>query len=1288
MTTEPISLGSAAPPPATYAPTPSQARLWFLQRLGQDSPAAHVAAAFVLRGTLDVGALKRAVAHVAERHPALRTCFPERDGGPRAEVRSAPPALRTDALPAATEEARAAWLADEARELFDLADGPLWRAALLRAKADENVLCITAHRIVCDEASLRILAADLRTVYGALAAGRPVPPALSAPSFATIADRRRAELEGDALAELLAYWTAVARSLEMLELPSDRPRPPVQTYRGGRVAFALVPDTAAGVRALAQRHCVDAFVVLLAGFAAVMHRYTGARTIPLGYEVDGRTEPDSAGVIGPLAGPLLVGVPLGEGATFAELLATTAGVVSDALAHQRLPFEQLLEVIRPPRTLAHTPLFEVLVAPTTPPTPAEDWGEAGGEPVEVDLGASRYNVIAKLGEDGRGTLEFNPDLFDADRFRRLAGHLGTLLAGALSDPDAQVATLPLLTAPERHQLLVEWNATAAAVPAHDCVTMFEQQVDAHPDAPALDSEAGRLTYAELDRRANQLAHRLRALGAEPETLVGLCLDRSPDMLVAMLGIIKAGAAFVPLDPDYPPDRLAFMVDESHAPVIVSTEPLLARLGLSAEHVLCVDRDRLALDAEPAGRPDRAAGLDALVYVIYTSGSTGKPKGAQISHRSLINILWAFIPITRIASGDRMLATTSLSFDPSMLELLMPLIVGAEIVLATREVAADGARLRALIAQSSVAIMQATPARWRLLLEAGWTGGDLRTALTGGEALTPDLATELTRRVPAVWNIYGPTETTLWATVERVTAPTEVVVPIGRPIANTELFVLDAGGQPVPVGVPGELYIGGVGLARGYQGRPDLTAERFVPHPFATEPGARLYRTGDLVRYRLDGAVEFLGRTDHQVKVRGFRIELGEIEATLIGHPKVRTAAVVAREQRGEKRLFGYIAPEHGAEPEEGAVRDWLRASLPDYMVPERIVAMPELPLTPTGKIDRRALPDPPASARSADHVAPRDRDERAMTEIWQDVLALDRPVGLTDNFFALGGNSLLAARLLAAAEQWFHRTVPLSALFEDPTVAHLVNVVRSHPVDFSSPLVVVNSAGERPPLFWFSLGLGGVLALRHLQPALGPDQPVYAFVVAALPAVTSESTIEEVAGAFAPTVRELAPDGPLFLAGHSLGGLIAYELATHCSEQGREIGLTTLVDTECPTVWLGANLAARTARRALRMAQRARPSTGEPLFVDGSDQLRAGAVTSVITRYEPRPYSGPIALFGTPAARAKAGDELLGWRDLVRGEVTAEPIEGDHLSILRKPDVDQLVRAIPPLLRRYQENGR
>jgi amino acid adenylation domain-containing protein len=724
-------------------------------------------------------------------------------------------------------------------------------------------------------------------------------------------------------------------------------------------------------------------------------------------------------------------------------------VALGAYAHQELPFERLVEELAPARSRSHAPLFQVMCVLQNAPKQTLELSGVSLEPMEVDSGASKFDLTLFISEgpDGlSGELEYKADLFEAETIRRMLGHWEVLLEGIATDPSRHFSELPLLPEAERQQLLVEWNATQVAYPHEICLPqLFEAQVERTPEAIAVACGDQTLTYRELNARANQLAHYLRTRGVGPEVLVGFCMERSLELLVALLGILKAGGAYVPLDPAYPQERLAFMLTDSQAPVLLTHQRLVEALPRHGAQVVCVDADWASIAQEPTDNPPREVAADQLAYVLYTSGSTGKPKGVQIPHRAVVNFLQAMRQQPGMTAHDVLLAVTTLSFDIAALELFLPLSVGARVVLVSRAVAADGQQLLQMLTTTKATVMQATPATWRLLLEAGWQGSERLTVLCGGEALPRALAQQLLTRAAAVWNLYGPTEATIWSAVSKVESG-EGPVAIGRPIANTQFYVLDGHGQPVPIGVPGELYIGGAGVARGYLHRPELTAERFIQDPFSPESDARLYKTGDLVRYRPDGTLEFLGRLDQQVKVRGFRIELGEVEAVLQEQAGVREAVVVARaDGPGDQRLVAYVAPTQEPAPTASELYTFLKARLPEYMIPSAFVFLEALPLTPNGKVDRNALPQPKGGRPELEStfVAASDTLEHQLTVIWEEVLGI-RTIGVEDDFFELGGHSLLAVQLFARIETRMGKRLPLLTLFERPTIAHLAHSLRHH----------------------------------------------------------------------------------------------------------------------------------------------------------------------------------------------------------------------------------------------------
>ncbi|HYX25277.1 MAG TPA: amino acid adenylation domain-containing protein [Thermoanaerobaculia bacterium] len=1051
---------ATAPPPLVRVPRDrplplsfGQQRLWFLAQLEPGSTAYNMPSTVRLEGDLDRQALAAALGEVVRRHEALRTVFRLPTTGvdePVQEILPPPPvflpAVDLTTLPPSRRQAEAYQLATrDARQAFDLARGPLLRAGLLRLSDREHVLLLTLHHIVSDGWSMRVLTREVSVLYAAFSRGLPSPLPELPVQYADYSAWQRDWLRGEVLETQIAYWRgALAGVPPLLDLPTDRSRPPVQSFLGAHRGTLFAADLAEEVRRLGRSQGLTSFMVLLAALQTLLHRCSGQGAVAVGSPTANRSRVELEGLIGFFANTLVLAADLTDEPTFRELLARVREASLGAYAHQDLPFEKLVEELAPERNRAHSPLFQVLFVfqNAAAPAPAPPAAGLAFSPFRADVGAAKFDLSLEIEEQGRGfaaTLELNTDLFDPATACRLLEQLRAVLAAAAADPELRVSALPLLNRAQRAQLLVEWNDTAADFPDVCFHQLFAAQAARMPDAPVVIAEEGTLTWRELDGRAGQLASHLRTLGVGPEVLVGIYMERSLDMVVALLGVFKAGGAFVPLDPAYPRERLDFMLADTAARLVLTQERLAARLEAEGgPRCLCLDRDWPMI----ADTADTAAALpavtpDHLAYVIYTSGSTGRPKGVQIHHRALTNFLTAFVPASGLGPDDTVLGLASLSFDPAWVELFVPLIVGGRIAMATREDAADGHRLKARLAASGVTVLQTTPTIWRLLLEAGWEGSPRFKALCGGEALSPSLAAALRRRVGSLSNLYGPTETTVWSTVAEVAGDGPIL--LGGPVANVEVYVLDGALEPVPPGVPGEICVGGAGLGRGYFNRPDLTAERFLPHPFAAAPGARLYRSGDLARWRPEGGLQYLGRLDHQVKVRGFRIELGEIEATLRRHPAVNEAVLVARGEPGEEqRLVAYVVGRPGAEPGVDELRRFLRAELPVHMVPWAFVTLPSLPLNANRKVDRRALPDPDRGAwgAPAEIEEPRSEMERTIAAIWRELLALDR-VGIDDNFFDSGGHSLLTVRVYHRLRKALNRELPLVALFEYPTIRAL-----------------------------------------------------------------------------------------------------------------------------------------------------------------------------------------------------------------------------------------------------------
>ena len=1036
----------------------AQQRLWFLEQLAPGEPTYLMPYAMWLDGPVDAGALQRAMDAVAGRHAALRTSIVAFDGVPEQAIADAPAVtIERVALPAGLDDAartaRAEALAAErARVPFDLAEGPLIRVTLIEAGPARHLFVLVMHHIVSDGQSMRILVDELSAAYREETTGPPAAPPERWLDYGDYAVWQRDRLRGDELARLMDYWGGQLRGApELLTLPTDRPRPARQSARGAEASVTIDAATTRRLAEVARAANATMYMAFLTGYAVVLARYARQSDLVIGTPVAGRTHAELDPVIGMFTNTVALRISLAGDPTFAELLGRVRDTTADALSHQELPFEKLVEELAPDRTLAHSPLLQVQFAyqSLTPPALALD-GVASRARVlftgTAKLDLTMYADVSER-ESAALVLEYSTDLFGpawADRFLRC---VACLLEHAVAAPGTPVAGLPMLPAAERDALTGGRNAVAIAPGAddHDVRELLLRSASRVIDAEAA---AG---MPEVCDRAARIARGLADRGVGPETPVGLCLGRGAGMLAAMLAVWWAGGAYVPLDPGFPRARLAAMARGAGLRVVVSDRAHrdLAQSVADAVTVICVDEPQAA-----AAAPLDAVPLPpgALAYIIFTSGSTGQPKGVAVEHRSVANLLASFRRALPLGAGDRFAAVTTLSFDISVLELLLPLVCGADLVIATSDEAREADRLRALIEQAVVTAMQATPQTWRMLVSAGRVPPGLRLRLCGGEALPRELADQLAGPGAALWNLYGPTETTVWSAAGLV-APGAGPVEIGPPVGHTRLYVLDERMAPVPVGVVGEVFIAGRGVARGYHGQPQLTARAFRPDPWAGAPGARMYRTGDLGRWRESGGLELIGRTDHQVKIRGFRIECGEIEAVLRAHRDVRQAAVVTAARAGEPVLVAYIVPRRGSAAAQpgadlpGILRPHLRAALPDYMVPALVVAMPALPLTPNAKVDRAALPAPAAgaAAAAAGRVEPRDQVEATLARIWADLVEAAAPVGVHDDLFALGGHSLTVTRFVVRVAGAFGVTLPVHAVFATPTIAELAEAVAADP---------------------------------------------------------------------------------------------------------------------------------------------------------------------------------------------------------------------------------------------------
>ncbi|MFP2903720.1 amino acid adenylation domain-containing protein [Pyxidicoccus sp. 3LFB2] len=1023
-----------------------QQRLWFLEQLQGPSGAYNMPAALRLKGALDEEALQRSLDALVRRHTVLRTCYAQAQGRPFQCILPASslpmPQVELRQLPAETRQAEVQQRArEEARKPFDLSKEPPLRLCLLQLGEREHVLLLTLHHIACDGWSIGVLLRELAELYRAFGAGQtPSLPALPV-QYADFARWQRQHSEGEASRPHHAYWRAqLTGAPALLEFPTDRARPATQRFRGATRRFTVPGELTARLKQLSREAESTLFMTLLSAFGVLLSRYSQQKDVVIGSPIANRV-PQTEPLIGLFVNTLPLRLSLEGDPSFAQLLRQARSTTLAAYSHQTLSFEQIVEALQPARDPSYHPVFQVLF--TLQNTPMEPLVLSGLslELLEIDSGTSQFDLSLSMAETAQGLvseLNFDSDLFDSATIDRLTGHLLSLLEAVAENPSHPVSRQPLLTEAERMRVLREWNATSREVPQpHSVHGLFEAQVARRPDAIAARFEARGLTYRELDARANQVAHHLRSLGVQPGQRVGLFLERSLELLVGLLGILKAGAAYVPLDPLYPSERLAHILDDSGVALLLTELEMTALVPTHrVKTMLLAD----AADA-PFIPPELPLSGEHLAYVLYTSGSTGRPKGVAVPHGAVVNFLRSMQREPGMTEQDTLFAVTTIAFDISGLELFLPLSVGGCVAIASREMAVDGTRLLPALAASGATVMQATPSTWRMMLALGWSGSSRLKMLIGGEALPADLLTPLLERGAELWNMYGPTETTIWSTVARLEPQSRIT--IGRPIDNTQVYVLDEWLQPVPPGVVGSLYIGGQGVAQGYLNRPELTADRFVPDPFSQQPGARLYCTGDRVRALEDGSLEFLGRDDGQIKLRGFRIELGEVEARLVQHPQVREAAVRLWDLAGNQELVAYLCSGDGAVPDAQTLREHLRSHLPAYMLPSHFVTLESFPRTANGKLARKALPAPTASQRTTSTFqAPSTPVEVRLAEIWREVLGVER-IGAQDDFFALGGHSMKAVQVLARVQEIWHVDVSLRVLFEKTTLESMARHLES-----------------------------------------------------------------------------------------------------------------------------------------------------------------------------------------------------------------------------------------------------
>jgi amino acid adenylation domain-containing protein len=1179
----------------------AQQRLWFVHQISPDSTAYNMLEALRLDGSPNIVALEQSLSELIRRHEVLRTTFPTVEGKPiqliAPDTALSLPIHDLQGLSASEQTEQIRQIAKSvASKPFDLAVGPLVQFTLLQLNSEEYILLLKMHHIIYDGWSLSIFFGELSQLYAAFTQGLPSPLAELPIQYADFAVWQRQWLTGEVLDRQLNYWQKqLAGAPPVLQLASDRPRPPVQTFEGGVECFQLDRDLTQRLKQLSQQSETTLFMTLLAAFLVLLSRYSGQSDIVVGSPIANRNTKSVEQLMGFFANTLALRGDISGNPSFADFLAQVRQTTLSAYSHQDLPFEMLVEKLQPDRDLSRNPLVQVMFSLQNAPQGTANLPGLTIQNVPLPLDVKvRFDLEVNYWENPGG-LEgvwcYNTDLFDATTIARLAQHFQTLLKAIVANPKARISELSLLNSAERHQLLVEWNDTQTNYPQDKCIhQLFEEQVEKTPNAVAVVDENQQLTYGELNAKANQLADYLQSLGVSADVLVGICVERSVEMIVGLLGILKAGGAYVPLDPEYPQERLRFMLEDAQVSVLLTQQRLLNKLPEHQAQLVCLDTDaqliekfsqdnalaQLTVDIASGGAtPIALVQASNLAYLIYTSGSTGQPKGVEIFHRGVNRLLFG-VNYVHLDANQRFLQIAPISFDASTFEIWGALLHGARCVLFPGTIPTSK-NLTYEIQKHGITILWLTAALFNSIIDDDPQAlAGIEQLLIGGEALSVSHVQRASEALPStqIINGYGPTESTTFTCcypIPRQINATIESIPIGRAIANTQVYILDEYLQPVPVGVPGELHIGGAGLARGYLNRPELTQDKFIPNPF---DNSKLYKTGDLARYLPDGNIEYIGRIDNQVKIRGFRIELGEIEAVLSQHIDVQVSCVVAREDTpGEKRLVAYIVPHPQATctersrstPTTPELRQFLANKLPGYMIPNAFVMLESLPLTQNGKVDRRALKAPDNTNDSDKFVQPRNQLELQLVQIWSKILKVDK-VGVQDNFFDLGGHSLLAPYLMAEIKQQFGKDIPIVNLFQNPTIEQLATIVqKDSDYSGSSCLVAIQPNGSNLPFFCVPGAGGRPFYFYHLGRYLGEDQPLYSFQNDLYRDLESVTRIEDMASIYVEAIQAFQPQGPYFLGGHSYGGNVAFEMAQQLVAQGQVVALLAIIDSSAPT---------------------------------------------------------------------------------------------------------------------------
>ena len=1289
-----------------------QSRLWFLNQLEGISGTYNIAVALQITGNLNIKALEQAIQKIVERHEILRTYFHSINGSP---VQVIDPKINVtlSVVDVQDDSTRDKQLQDlvttEALRPFNLAKDALVRAKLWRLDSQKYVLLLAMHHIVFDGWSMGIFTQELSILYQAFATGHASPLPELPIQYADYAVWQRQWLNGQVLAAQLNYWQQQLAAPPLLELPTDKPRPAVQTFRGSGVVFQLDADLSRQLKVLSQKSATTLFMTLLAAFACLLSRYSGQDDILIGSPVANRNRQEIESLIGFFVNTLVLRTKIPGNLQFSELLTQVRQVALEAYAHQDVPFEQIVETLQPERNFSYNPLFQVMFDLENAATEQLELPGLHLKPLGIGNVTAKFDLSLFMRETQlglEGYWEYNSDLFDNETIARMARNFQTLLEGIVASPDRRLWELPILTAAERYQLLVEWNDTQKDYPKNESVQqLFESFVDQTPHAVALVFENQQLTYQELNRCANQLAHYLQKLGVGPEVLVGICAERSVEMIVGLLGILKAGGAYVPLDPSYPQERRKFMLQDAQIPVLLTQEKFVKDFPDFSNPIIYLDNHWEIIAQESEENLSCSVKPDNLAYVIYTSGSTGEPKGVAVAHRA-VNRLVCNTNYVKLERTDKIAQVANTSFDAATFEIWGALLNGAQLVVISKNVTLSPHEFALELQQKGISVLFLTTALFQQIArDVPQAFASLRYLLFGGETVDPRWVQEVPKNGSRsqLLHVYGPTESTTFSSYYCVQELPESAtsIPIGRPITNRQIYLLDAHLQPVPIGVVGELYIGGDGLARGYFNRPELTAKKFISNPFSHEEGAYLYKTGDLARYLPNGNIQFLGRVDHQVKIRGFRIELGEIETVLSQHPDVKETVVIAQsDYPSNKRLVAYVVPQQ-EKPEHivtiNALLRFLKQKLPEYMMPSTFLLLDALPLTPNGKIDRRALPVPSRTQLKdkKEIVAPRTLTEEMLARIWAEVLGIESyhrgssEINIYDNFFELGGHSLVATVLITRIRQVFQVDLPLWRLFESSTIAGLAEGIETErqtnigwhqtKLKTGSTLVPIQIGGSKRPFFIVPGGVGGefeLITYAKLVYELGQEQPVYGLQARGWDGKQKPHTqVEVMAADYIQQIRTIQPEGPYLLGGECIGGIVAFEMARQLQAQGQKLGLLVLMDTQLPSYiqklgYFLQRIISKVKRvgriryhltKLLQLNSGLRPDTFNKIR-KAKDLLVEQSYRTVLIRYRPRTYKGRITLLVNEDNYQQ--NPSMGWDYLATGGLEIHKIPGNHDSYL------------------------